>query len=51
MGAITGIMGTMQALEAIKEITGAGQGMVGRLLMFDGLSMRFQTISYKRNEP
>lgn len=48
MGAITGIMGTLQALEAIKEITGAGKGLVGRLLMFDGLSMRFQTIAYKR---
>ncbi len=51
MGAITGIMGTMQALEAIKEITGAGRGLVGRLLMFDGLTMRFQTITYKRTGP
>ncbi len=48
LGAITGLMGTMQALEAIKEITGAGEGLVGRLLMIDGLSMRVETIRYKR---
>jgi len=41
-------MGTMQAMECIKEIVGIGDGLVGKLLMFDGLSMRFQTISYKR---
>jgi len=50
LGAVTGILGTMQALEAIKEITGAGEGLVGRLLMFDGLNMRFETISYGRSE-
>ena len=48
MGAITGLMGTLQALEAIKEITGAGEGLVGRLLMVDGLYLRFDTIQYKR---
>ena len=50
MGAVTGVMGTLQALEAIKEITGAGEGLVGRLLMVDGLHMRFQAIQYKRRE-
>jgi len=49
LGAITGILGTMQALEAIKEITGAGETLVGRLMMIDGLSMRVQTISYGRS--
>ncbi|MEE9375988.1 MAG: molybdopterin-synthase adenylyltransferase MoeB [Rhizobiaceae bacterium] len=48
MGAVTGILGTMQALEAIKEITGAGEGLVGRLLMVDGLSMRVETVRYQR---
>lgn len=48
LGALVGILGTMQALEAIKEITGAGETLVGRLLMVDGLSMRFETIDYKR---
>lgn len=50
MGAVTGLMGTLQALEAIKEITGAGDGLVGRLLMVDGLHLRFQTIQYQRRE-
>lgn len=50
MGAITGLLGTMQALEAIKEITGAGEGLVGRFLMIDGLSMRMETIRYKRRK-
>ena len=48
MGAVTGLLGTMQALEAIKEITGAGEGLVGRLLMVDGLTMRIETVRYKR---
>ncbi|NKB51682.1 MAG: molybdopterin-synthase adenylyltransferase MoeB [Rhizobiaceae bacterium] len=48
MGAITGLMGTLQALEAIKEITGAGEGLVGKLLMVDGLHLRFETIGYAR---
>ena len=49
MGAITGLIGTLQALEAIKEITGAGDGLIGRLLMIDGLSMRMETVRYKRS--
>jgi adenylyltransferase/sulfurtransferase len=36
----------MQALEAIKEIVGFGEGLVGRLLLFDGRAMRFETIAY-----
>ena len=50
MGAVTGLMGTLQALEAIKEIAGAGEGLVGRLLMVDGLHLRFQTIQYQRRD-
>jgi molybdopterin/thiamine biosynthesis adenylyltransferase len=37
VGALTGIIGAMMALEAIKEISGAGEGLAGRLLLFDGL--------------
>lgn len=48
MGVVTGIIGTLQALEVVKQITGAGDLLIGRLLMFDGLAMRFQTINYKR---
>lgn len=48
IGALTGMMGSMQALEVIKEIVGAGESLVGRLLMIDGLTMRVQTIKYRR---
>ena len=50
MGAMTGLMGTLQALEAIKHITGAGSGLVGKLLMVDGLHLRFETIGYKKRK-
>jgi molybdopterin/thiamine biosynthesis adenylyltransferase len=50
MGAMTGLMGTLQALEAIKELTGAGEGLVGKLLMVDGLHLRFETIRYQRRK-
>ena len=35
LGALTGIVGAMQAMEVIKEITGMGEGLVGRMIMFD----------------
>ena len=40
IGALTGIIGSMQALEVIKEIAGIGESLAGRLLMYDGLSAR-----------
>ena len=46
LGALTGMMGTMQAQEIIKEIVGFGEGLVGKLLMVDTRSMRFETIRY-----
>ena len=48
LGVLTGVVGTMQALEIIKEITGIGEGLAGRLLLFDGKAMRFETVKYKR---
>lgn len=49
LGALTGVIGSLQALEVIKEITGIGEGMVGRLLLVDTLAMRFETIRYRRD--
>src|SRR5215510_9849919 len=46
MGALAGMMGSMMALEAIREIVGFGEGLVGRLLMIDTRSMRFETLRY-----
>ena len=46
LGALTGIVGAMMALEVIREIVGFGEGLVGRLLMFDARAMRFETVQY-----
>ena len=46
LGALTGVIGSLMALEAIREIVPFGEGLVGRLLMVDARSMRFETIHY-----
>lgn len=46
LGALPGILGSMMALEVIREIVGFGEGLVGRLLMVDARSMRFETLNY-----
>jgi molybdopterin/thiamine biosynthesis adenylyltransferase len=46
LGALTGVLGSMMALEVIREIVGFGDGLVGRLLMVDARSMRFETLAY-----
>ncbi|BCG91140.1 molybdopterin-synthase adenylyltransferase MoeB [Mesorhizobium sp. 131-2-1] len=48
IGALTGVIGTLQAMEAIKLITGIGEPLVGRLLLYDALGARFDTIRYKK---
>jgi adenylyltransferase/sulfurtransferase len=46
LGALTGVLGSLMALEVIREIVGFGDGLLGRLLMIDALSMRFETLAY-----
>jgi len=46
LGALTGVLGSMMALEVIREIVGFGEGLVGRLLIVDARSMRFETLNY-----
>jgi molybdopterin/thiamine biosynthesis adenylyltransferase len=46
LGALTGIVGAMMALEVIREIVGFGEGLVGRLVLFDARMMRFETLRY-----
>ncbi len=48
VGALTGVIGTLQAMEVIKLVTGAGEPLFGRLLLYDGLAARFDTIRYRR---
>jgi molybdopterin/thiamine biosynthesis adenylyltransferase len=49
VGALTGVIGSMMALEAIKEIAEAGESLAGRLLIFDGLKAEARTIALKRD--
>ena len=46
LGAFTGMVGSLMALEAIREIVGFGEGLVGRLLMIDARALRFETLTY-----
>ncbi|MBM4160906.1 MAG: molybdopterin-synthase adenylyltransferase MoeB [Ignavibacteria bacterium] len=49
LGVVPGVIGAIQANEAIKLIVGIGDPLIGRLLMFDALSMRFNEIAFKKN--
>ena len=49
LGALAGVLGSMMALEVIRDIVGFGESLVGRLLMIDARSMRFETLSYARD--
>jgi len=46
LGVIPGIVGNLQALETVKVITGVGEPLSGKLLLFDGLSQNFQKIKF-----
>ena len=50
LGALAGIMGSLMAMEVMREIVGFGTGLVGRLLMVDALAMRFETLRYSWDE-
>ena len=49
LGVLPGIIGSIQAMETIKLILGTGDSLVGRLLLFDALAMRFRELKLKRN--
>src|ERR1700683_4653977 len=49
LGVLPGIVGSLQAIEAIKLILGNGEPLVGRLLLFDALAMRFRELKLKKN--
>jgi len=48
-GALPGVIGSMQAMEAIKLLLGIGEPLVGRLLLFDGLRMRTRELTLQRD--
>jgi molybdopterin-synthase adenylyltransferase len=47
LGALTGILGAMMALEVIREIVGFGEGLTGRLVLVDAFNARFETLHYR----
>jgi sulfur-carrier protein adenylyltransferase/sulfurtransferase len=49
LGVLPGIVGSIQAIEAIKLLVGIGESLVGRLLMIDTLDMTFRTLNVQRN--
>jgi adenylyltransferase/sulfurtransferase len=49
LGVLPGIVGSIQAMETIKLILGKGDSLVGRLLLFDALQMRFRELKLRKN--
>jgi molybdopterin-synthase adenylyltransferase len=49
LGAAAGVMGTLQALEVMKEIIGVGDSLAGQLLIYDALSTRFRIVRVRRD--
>lgn len=49
IGALAGVIGAMQALEVIREITGFGTGLAGRLLIYDALAARMRTLNLPKD--
>jgi molybdopterin/thiamine biosynthesis adenylyltransferase len=47
LGPVAGVVGTLQATEVVKELLGIGESLAGKLLIYDALSARFQTITLK----
>ena len=49
LGALAGVMGTLQATEVLKELLGVGEGLSGRLLIYDGLAAEFRKVRVRRD--
>ncbi|MGY6710384.1 MAG: molybdopterin-synthase adenylyltransferase MoeB [Rhizobiaceae bacterium] len=47
IGALAGVIGTLQAVEVVKLVTGIGEPLVGRILLYDALSARFDVMRYR----
>ncbi|WP_332065360.1 molybdopterin-synthase adenylyltransferase MoeB [Bartonella sp. CB189] len=50
IGVLPGVIGTLQAMEVIKLVTNIGEPLVGKLLLYNGLSAQFNTITYKKSD-
>lgn len=50
LGMVTGTIGSLQALEVVKLVTGTGKTLSGRILTFDGLNMEFRNVEWKKRD-
>ncbi len=48
---MAGVIGSLQAMEAIKYLLGAGELLTGKLLTYDALKMEFRTVEFSRHVP
>ncbi len=51
LGVLPGVIGSLQAMEVIKLVAGVGEPLIGRLLLYNALTVRFETIRYKARKP
>lgn len=49
LGAVAGVIGSLQAIEAIKYVLGIGELLTDRILVYDALGMSFREVSFRRN--
>ena len=49
LGVLPGVIGTIQATEAIKLLAGIGETLAGRLMLYDALTMRFRELKLRRD--
>ena len=49
LGVLAGVVGTLQATEAVKHLLGIGDPLTDRLLTYDALTMKFRAVAVKRN--
>ncbi len=49
LGALPGIMGVLQAIEVVKLVTGSGEPLIGRLLLYEALGTTFTDLKLKRD--
>ena len=49
LGALAGVVGVLQAVEAIKELLGIGDGLAGKLMIFDALGMNFRKVKVRKD--
>jgi len=49
LGAVTGVMGTLQATEVLKTVLGIGETLAGKMLLWDALAMRFRSVALRHD--